>query len=1283
MSNTESSFRLLTFRAYDKCNKDDNESDSDESSQNAEAFLVQMFGINAKGETASIIATDYKPFFYAKVPDYWENSNVNIFITQLRTEMGNGFENAIVAYKLVKRKKLYGFDGGKNHTFVWISFTCEKSMKRAKNCWYYRVNKNSSSILKKEGYFVNEDALYLYEAQIPPLLRMFHMREMSPSGWISVPNYAEVHGSEKKTSCKYEYIVSYKNIKAMPTKEEAVPYKICSFDIEASSSHGDFPLAKKDYKKLATNIVDIWLEYGEEDIKKSKEMLKWIVLTAFEFDVECQYTWLQDVEFVYPKFKLSKPKLTRIISTWLNSMISSNEAEVSENKPNWEGNVDEDMDAGQTDSAVGAAEESTEQNDFWFSKKKSNAEYNGGGTVLDVIHDKSLTRELKISAITKSFNVKDCKNKRLFPRLKGDEVTFIGSTFLKNGAETPYLNHCIVKNTCDPIPGAELETYTTEREVLIAWAKLIQREDPDIIIGYNIFGFDYSFMYVRSEELGCKKQFLKLSRNLDEVCLSYNWKTKTTGLEESTIFIASGQHDLKFAKIPGRLQIDLYNYLRRDYQLTQYKLDYVAGHFIGDSVKKVEFKDDTTKIVSSNLVGLELHSYICFEELAHSSEMYKDGEKFKVVKLNKKEGIFWIEGNEMPDMTKKVKWGLAKDDVTPQDIFRMTHEGPTSRAVIAKYCIQDCNLVQQLLRKIDVLTGFIEMSALCSVPLDYLVMRGQGIKLTSYIAKKCREKNTLMPVIGKASSDEAYEGAIVLDPKCGLYLNEPVACVDYSSLYPSSMISENISHDTKVWTKEYDLNDRLIGETGEKNEKGEFMYDNLNNYKYVDITYDTYKWRKKATSAAVEKVKVGYKTCRFAQFTNGQHGIMPSVLKELLAARKATRKQIPNEKDPFMRNVLDKRQLSIKLTANSLYGGNGAKTSSFYEQDCAASTTATGRKLLTYAKRVIEEAYSERIVEAQGEKVRIRAEYVYGDTDSVFFKFNLRDLNNVAITGKKALVMTIELAKQAGEMASKFLKPPHDLEYEKTFLPWCLLSKKRYVGMLYEEDPNKCKRKSMGIVLKRRDNAPIVKDVYGGVIDVLMQDQNVNKAVAFMQDCLRKMIKGEYGMDKLVITKSLRSGYKNPKQIAHKVLADRMGRRDPGNKPRPGDRIAFAYFQNPNRKALQGDKIETPEYIKENNLKLNYEFYITNQLMKPLQQLFALVLEDLPGFKKKKGYTLRTWKRQLADLSKQYSDPVQLRKKEEMLRNKEVKELLFQEHLRGAEQLRTGNQNISSFFMVC
>ena len=77
----------------------------------------------------------------------------------------------------------------------------------------------------------------------------------------------------------------------------------------------------------------------------------------------------------------------------------------------------------------------------------------------------------------------------------------------------------------------------------------------------------------------------------------------------------------------------------------------------------------------------------------------------------------------------------------------------------------------------------------------------------------------------------------MLDPKCDLYLEEPVACVDYSSLYPSSMISENISHDSKVWTKEYDLNNELIKETGEKNEKDEEDDEYEDNYKYDNLVY--------------------------------------------------------------------------------------------------------------------------------------------------------------------------------------------------------------------------------------------------------------------------------------------------------------------------------------------------------------------------------------------------------------------------------------------------------------
>jgi DNA polymerase elongation subunit (family B) len=301
----------------------------------------------------------------------------------------------------------------------------------------------------------------------------------------------------------------------------------------------------------------------------------------------------------------------------------------------------------------------------------------------------------------------------------------------------------------------------------------------------------------------------------------------------------------------------------------------------------------------------------------------------------------------------------------------------------------------------------------------------------------------------------------------------------------------------------------------------------------------------------------------------------------------------------------------------------------------------------------------------------------------------LQDLNGNPIRGKDALEITIELAQHAGEIAAKFLKGPHDFEYEKTFMPFCLLSKKRYVGMLYETDPNKCKRKEMGIVLKRRDNAPIVKDIYGGIIDILMKKQNIQEAIEFLRCCLQNIVEEKYPIEKLVITKSLRSGYKNPKAIAHKVLADRITARDPGNKPGPGDRIPFAYISVPGKKVLQGDKIETPSFIQENNLKLDYSFYITNQIMKPVQQLFALVIEKIWTMQNKRPKLVK-YKKDVEELKRKVLGMVdenmdkfkdKFDEKLEELRCKEVKALLFDEYLRETNNEKAGVQSVTKFFV--
>ena len=231
------------------------------------------------------------------------------------------------------------------------------------------------------------------------------------------------------------------------------------------------------------------------------------------------------------------------------------------------------------------------------------------------------------------------------------------------------------------------------------------------------------------------------------------------------------------------------------------------------------------------------------------------------------------------------------------------------------------------------------------------------------------------------------------------------------------------------------------------------------------------------------------------------------------------------------------------------------------------------------------------------------------NTDSVFVQFPTKDLRD-----------SIESGKRAAEKITSLCRKPYKIEYEKTFYPFILFCRKRYVGLMYEDDVSKCKRKTMGIALKRRDNAPIVKDVFGGALDILLEHRNIRQSFEFVKDMLVKVIKNEIPLEKYIITKQLRDDYKNPGQIAHRVLADRMEERDAGNKPQVGDRLSFIYVEKLKDAKKQGDRIEHLDYVKEKKLKPDTEFYISNQIQNPVAQMFALAIEDLEGYKPATNY---------------------------------------------------------------
>jgi DNA polymerase delta subunit 1 len=438
------------------------------------------------------------------------------------------------------------------------------------------------------------------------------------------------------------------------------------------------------------------------------------------------------------------------------------------------------------------------------------------------------------------------------------------------------------------------------------------------------------------------------------------------------------------------------------------------------------------------------------------------------------------------------------------------------------------------------------------------------------------------------------------------------------------MIAYNLSPDTLVYVKKYNSDGKRTYQCPNEIPITEFKVD--------EISYD---------ERDDDGNPIGRVICGFAQprEDGSNTGLLPLTLDILLKKRKETRKKMEQTEDDAQKSVLNGLQLAYKVVANSVYGQCGSKTSAIRNLYVAACTTAVGRQKIYDAKKIIEEEFD--------------GEVIYGDTDSVFIKFQT-----------KSLPESIELGKKAAERITSQCRKAHRIEYEKTLFPFILFCRKRYVGMLYEDDPTKKpKRKEMGIALKRRDSAPIVKDIFGGALDILMEERDIRKAQRFVNEKLVDVLQNKVPLDKFIITKQLgdnyaamKDDYKGPATLpAHVVLANRMKERDPGSAPQIGDRIPFLYVLERTQQKKQGDRIEHLDYVREHKLTPDATFYLTNQIQNPVAQMFALALEKLEGYKQRINYAamLRTF---MEDGMDEEEATLKVLDKKE----KELDELMFQ-----------------------
>ena len=1398
-----------------------------QSNEPPEEYKIYMFGVTKEGYSICVEVKNFQPYFFLKLPESWENlskydlgDKMEALKTRLlheqstkrkfnkSTQKWEEYESNIIPYKLrkhlvelkvIKRKNFWGFTNQADFRFIKITM---------KSLALFNIMKR---------FFAEESQVSqgfaMYESNIDPFLRFIHTRNIEPCGWVKIQKWSYEQMSETESGsvfsrANYNISVDYNDVYAQNINQIA-PLLIASFDIECTSSHGDFPVAKKNYKKLANDLIATAQTLSKADI--IEELTTSWILDAFE--KETIITNEVTINQVFPKEKLKRNileklviRITKQITEILKTMAGTNKTATTDGTTDF---IDDDSGSDEDEKPVA-------------TKRKEDA----------------IAEETIIKLLDKHL-----------PELKGDPVIQIGTTVNIYGSDEIVFKHIITLNSCESLHEEHniiVEAYDTEEEVLIAWKDLIARLDPDILTGYNIFGFDMQYVWQRAEELSIEEDF---ATGLGRI------KERKTFLDRKELSSSAlGDNIMYIFDMDGVVLIDMLKVMQRDHKLDSYKLDAVANHFLKD----------------------------------------------------------------------------AKEDLKPREIFEKFLGDEKDRAVIAVYCIKDCMLCNRLMHKLKVLENNVGMGNVCSVPLSYLFMRGQGIKIFSLVAKECRAKKHLIPVLKSSSTyayankerlddappdEDGYEGAIVLPPQEGMYLEDPITVLDYSSLYPSSMISRNLSHDSYV----ADMN-------------SPYAHLESEGFTYHKITYDVYEGKGDA------KHVVGKKECVFAQFPDGKKGIIPSILMKLLQQRKNTRKKIeyetvilktmqedttgkqvdrysglvketentydvldvekgetikiPKENvlskedtfNAFEKAVLDALQLAFKVTANSLYGQIGSRMSQIYLKEIAACTTATGREMIMTAKGFVERQYNAeviygdsvtgdtpilirdkqnlhiyvitmeelanitkdkqprkwveyqvfkktdteeaerknkeqaicttyevwtddgwssiirlirhkcnkkiyRIINNDGivdvtedhslmtinrepikpdnitsttkllksfpdelilhtqfknsiqyvydnipnkviiEENKLKAQQIYitlkskgydvllafeygkyhiayddnksiinvnyteviqlydtgeytdyvydietgegvfqagigclilKNTDSIFCKFPVTNDEGERLYGREALPLCIAAGQKASKEIKSILPPPQCLEYEKTMWPFILLSKKRYVGNLYEDDANKKpKQKSMGIVLKRRDNAPIVKVIYGGIIDILLNKNDFVGSVNFLKEQLQNMVDGNVDLTNLIISKTLKANYKDPTKIAHRVLASRMGERDAGNKPMINDRIPYVYIKLPKDSVskLQGDRIEHPDYIREMNLTPDFLFYITNQLIKPISQLYALCVEKIPGYSYPPEYWIQ-WDTELCG-KELYTNDRKRKDRITALKMKEVESLLF------------------------
>ena len=796
-----------------------------------------------------------------------------------------------------------------------------------------------------------------------------------------------------------------------------------------------------------------------------------------------------------------------------------------------------------------------------------------------------------------------------------------------------------------------IKSFNTEAELLLSFTQFIKTNDPKIITGYNIMGWDMEYfkerckllkIFDKCSELGCIEGF-----------------TISNFLEPKFESKAYGAQKLKYFDMEGRLIIDMLPIIKRNYKLSNYKLSTVTTHF------KVPTKDDINasqifkayKLYENNknnpskyIKNLSLILKYCVQDSFCTYLL------FNKIKL-------WFEICEM-----------ARIGNVP---VNYTFSQGTQIQFLSQ-CLNYCNK-----NNIVVLSNGYKVSAsdeyLGAIVLD--PKPGKYKKVLSF------DFSSLYPSIMLAHnicySRYIQEPAHIL---IGKYNTSEYLSFDNFPAYIKLDINEyneimEITNTINILQQVFDKDEyiKIITELKDKYPEAIIMVCNELS-KIPDNECHVFCWedhsncchdntRKKLKNGEFSKNKSKKVICevrrhRFIKESVAGKGTVPIILSTHLNKRKEVRKKITtNEKlmvnltkeiilyinknklkenDKFVlefntliknnleykdlftdiENVsvdynfdvndninkiinlndenilLDKTQLALKINANSIYGAMGVKKGFLPLGPGAMCVTYKGRCGLQFISKYISKNWN--------------GQSVYGDTDSnhVYFP-HIKD-------NESALKLADEIINKLNSFTHFFPKPMF-LDFEKIYEKYIILTKKRYIAVVANKKGEIIGITKRGCVLVRRDNCKALRNLYQTLVDMLFDDANKDTILNTICECINDLFSVKYNYKTFAITKGIsKTDYNKSKTLpTHVAVAKRMNAR--GVPTCAGMRIEYVFttrFKG-QKNIIQGEKAEELDYFEncKDVLKLDYLYYLEKQFIKPLDELLKVSL-NIEGFVK-------------------------------------------------------------------